>query len=258
MSFPLSGIKNKNDIRFDQHSKAILDWIKKYWTIKAEPNGYAEARKNYKDYDGMDDIDEKALTEEFKGHSDGGVVSHNFPMRVSLPHVLYDDCGQGRKPLETLVGAILGYGMLLGERMAEVDEHSEANYRLHHASHIFFMSLCHEDDPEIRETYALEITKILDPKNNREPYDKFYEEFEGYRNEILKGRFKKALEEALTKSDTLILYNSKDEKRHYLWGFLWQISASSQKRYEALLNELPHVTISQDKETFIVEKKKPQ
>jgi hypothetical protein len=177
-------------------------------------------------------------------------------MRVSLPHVLYDDCGQGRKPLETLIGAVLGYGMLLGERMAEVDEDSEANYRLHLASHIFFMSLCHEDDPEIKETYANEITKILDPKNNREPYDKFYEEFEGYRYNILKERFKKALEEALTKSATLTLYSSKDEKKHYLWGFLWQVSRSSQTRYEALLEELPNVTITNDKEVFIVERKK--
>jgi hypothetical protein len=255
MSFPLSDIKSKNDIRFYQHSQALLEWIEKYWDVKAEPKGYAAARKNYKDYDGMDDIDEKAISKEFKGHGDGGTVSYNFPVRVSLPHVLYDDCGQGHKPLESLIGAILGYGMLLGERMAEVDETSEANYRLQHASHIFFMSMCHEDDPQIKETYALEIRKILDPKNKQEPYEKFYKEFEGYRNDIYKERFKKALEEALTKSNTLTLYSSKDEKKHYLWGFLWQISRSSQKRYEALLKELPGITITTDKDVFIVERK---
>ena len=41
--------------------------------------------------------------------------SPSFEVRVALPHVIYDDKCQGRKPLETLVGAILGHAYVMAE-----------------------------------------------------------------------------------------------------------------------------------------------
>ena len=66
MSFSLKSIKSKDDIRFSDHCDALVKWLKKYWNIKVEPKGdYKKLRENYRDYEGMDELDEKEILKEY-------------------------------------------------------------------------------------------------------------------------------------------------------------------------------------------------
>jgi hypothetical protein len=130
MSYKLKELKNYMHFRFDKELEALLKYLEPTWDIKALPKGYTEYKKNYKDYQGMEELDEKALLKSFEGHDSTGTLSGSFPLRVSMPHVAYDDVGQGRKPLETLLGAVLGHGIHIGERLAAVNNMSDANRRL--------------------------------------------------------------------------------------------------------------------------------
>jgi hypothetical protein len=167
MSFSLKSIRSRDGIDFDRNCLALVEWLRKHWDIKAEPRcpeGYVGARETYRDFDEMDSVNETELVKEFCGHDAGGTVSFPFPINVSLPHVLYNDTNRGISPFQTMVGAIMRYGMLLGERLAEVDESSEQNHKLFLAKHAFAMYRS-EEDPELQITYEMEIDEYLNKSN---------------------------------------------------------------------------------------------
>lgn len=76
-----------------------------------KPKGYDEFLKDYDDYEGMEELDCNALEEEFEGIDASECRSHSLPVRLSLPHVAYDDTNQGRNPLRVLVGTIYSQGL---------------------------------------------------------------------------------------------------------------------------------------------------
>ena len=82
---------------------------------KLKPKGWKEMAKDYNDYDGMEELDEKSLKESFKGMHFSTAVSFPFEVAVSLPHVMYDSKCQGRKPLEALIGAVLAHAYSVSE-----------------------------------------------------------------------------------------------------------------------------------------------
>lgn len=130
MSYKLKDLKDYMKFSFSQEIEALLKYLDTSWDINAKPKGYAAYKKNYKDYQGMEELDEEALLKSFDGHDSTGTLSGSFPLRVSMPHVAFDDVGQGRRPLETLLGAVLGHGIHIGERLAAVNNMSDANRRL--------------------------------------------------------------------------------------------------------------------------------
>lgn len=100
---------------FSNISESLLKYIRKYWKGTMKPKGYKAFTEDYEDYDGMEELDQKAIEKEFKGINASGTMSYSFPMQMSLPHTAYNDKCQGRDPLNTLVSAVLGHGMLIGE-----------------------------------------------------------------------------------------------------------------------------------------------
>lgn len=75
------------------------------------PLGYAEFTQNYRDYAGMSDLDETHLTDQFDGHDASSAGAMELPIRLSLPHVAYDDHAQGRPPEEVLLNTIFSQGL---------------------------------------------------------------------------------------------------------------------------------------------------
>ena len=117
----LKGVKLDDINNFSTIADAVYNYIMKYWTGTIKPKGYKKFLENYEDYAGMEDIDHAKLEDEFKGFKDGGACSFPFPIKVSLPHVAYDDTNQGRNPLRTLISACLGQGLVIGQKRGELN-----------------------------------------------------------------------------------------------------------------------------------------
>lgn len=81
-----------------------------------KPKGWTKLGKNYTDYQGMEELDTASLKKLFNGMHSGTAGSSSFEVRTSLPHVMYDDKCQGRKPLEVLVGSIFGHSYVMNEK----------------------------------------------------------------------------------------------------------------------------------------------
>lgn len=112
----LSDMTNQN-WDYEKNVNKILVEVKKEFPDagKLKPKGWSKMAKGYNDYDGMEELDGTELKANFKGMHSGTAGSASFEVRVSLPHVIYDDKCQGRKPLEVLVGAILGHAYVMSE-----------------------------------------------------------------------------------------------------------------------------------------------
>ena len=100
---------------FEGIANPIYDYIKKTWICKVAPKGYKAFVTDYNEYDGMEDIDNDAITKAFKGYDDVSACSPSFPFKISMPNVAYNDKEQGSNPLRSLIAAILGYGMAIGK-----------------------------------------------------------------------------------------------------------------------------------------------
>lgn len=95
----------------------VLDVKKDFpFVTKARPKGYKNMAKDYEDYQGMSELNGRELKSLFGGMHSGTAASHSFEVRTALPHVMYDDKCQGRKPIIVLVGAIVGHAYLLNEK----------------------------------------------------------------------------------------------------------------------------------------------
>jgi hypothetical protein len=82
------------------------------------PIGWKKLAKGYSDYDGMEEYSKEQSQkdrEEFKGVDSNSASASGYPGRIALPYVMYDDKCQGRKPLEVLVGAIVGHAFFVSQ-----------------------------------------------------------------------------------------------------------------------------------------------
>jgi hypothetical protein len=225
MSYKLQDLLFKDQFNYSKEIEAILKYLKKTWDIKATPKGYKEFRKNYNDFQGMEELDEKALQKRFKGHGDGSVCTPGFVVRISLPHVVYDNNCQGRPPLETLLGAVLAHGMILGERIAEIDEMSQANLRLSCASHCLTMA-SYENDPAVMAAWYQELNDHFNERKLGTHPHETAKKYELIRREIaekkLGERFRAYLKE---KGGKVILRTKAKGIEQEYWRALFNLSS---------------------------------
>lgn len=119
--FMLSNSSFKEKIMKDWDYESVVDnivlQVKKDFPFasKARPKNYKTMAKDYRDYQGMAELNGKKLKQLFGGMHSGTASSHSFEIRTALPHVMYDDKCQGRKPITTLVGAMVGHAYLMNE-----------------------------------------------------------------------------------------------------------------------------------------------
>jgi hypothetical protein len=97
---------------------AILKFLKKYWNglDNVKPKGYDEFCKNYCDFDGINEWEEKEKKQQedyFDGfdNSDDGF---NFVRLLSLSQIVYDDLCQERSPIYSFISACVSYGFTRG------------------------------------------------------------------------------------------------------------------------------------------------
>lgn len=152
-------IKSMNQLDYSRHADILVNWIKKHWDIgEPAPKGYAEYMEDYEEFNGMEELDEKQIMKEFKGLDDSGAGNFSFPMSMSLPHIAYDDRGQGRNPLRMLVSCIFTYGIRYGQKLEAVYENSSMNYKVNHMKHC--VGMAHGDDLAEKITYELQHTDV--------------------------------------------------------------------------------------------------
>lgn len=97
---------------FSAIADPIRELIETYWEGDLKPKGFDEFKEEYNDYEGMG---EPQYDLEFKGFDSSTAGSFSIEEQLNLPNVVYNDTNQGRNPVECLIGAVLGYGMQVGE-----------------------------------------------------------------------------------------------------------------------------------------------
>lgn len=108
----------RKDWDYEKNVNAILADVKSEfpYASKARPKNWNKLAKDYIDYDGMSELDSRELHKLFNGMDSGTAGAPSFEVRTALPHVMYDDKCQGRKPLEVLVGAMVGHSYVMNEK----------------------------------------------------------------------------------------------------------------------------------------------
>jgi len=120
---------SKNDISdFEELATDIVEFLNKHWDIEVKPKKYDKYLETFEEFEDMDEISK--YEKDFKGFGPGGDTL-SLPETLSLPNTAYSDVHQGITNLETLVGAILTYGMQIGNRRQEISSEDTINlYKL--------------------------------------------------------------------------------------------------------------------------------
>jgi hypothetical protein len=113
-------VSNLNELGYSENVPAIVSFVKNFWNIKVFPKGYNKLRKNYQDFDGMKDYNYEKLNKAFKGLDNSTAGSFALPTQLSVPHVVYDECCQGRDKIESLLGSVFSYAFLCGAKYQEL------------------------------------------------------------------------------------------------------------------------------------------
>jgi hypothetical protein len=221
MAYKLKELKTMNDFKFDRELKAIMKLLKDTWDIKAAPKGYAKFMEDYNDYEGMEDVqeNEKQLLRNFKGHSDGTISSDGLVLRLTKEYVGYDDQNQVQEgPLEVLIQVILTHGIVLGQRLAEIDKKSEPYRRIQSIKHAYDMS--DHTDKELGEIYYKEFEALLNFENIS-TLREIQDAFESKRRELELKRFIPILQNYIKDHKSFVAYqSSKDKELLALWRYI--------------------------------------
>ncbi len=110
---------------FDNVVQPIIKLLRNNWTVDVAPKNYSEYKETFEGYDDMSD--EKYIL-KFDGLLNTSASNYTLPTTLSMPQVAYSDVEQGRDPLETLVGAILSYGMSIGKRQEQTQPNCKDIY----------------------------------------------------------------------------------------------------------------------------------
>lgn len=121
----------------DVHEAIMSDWDyeKRTNSVRAKickeienldnikPVGWDELKKDYKDFQGMEEYCEKQqrLDEmDFAGHR-FDVIAPSYPSRIACPYVMYDEVCQNRKAYFSLIGSIFAQGLSVAEHNNSIE-----------------------------------------------------------------------------------------------------------------------------------------
>lgn len=74
------------------------------------PKGYEAFTADYHEQKGILDLDEASLKDLFDGHDTTFSMANELPIRLSLPHIAFDDLDQGRPPMKMLLMTLFAQG----------------------------------------------------------------------------------------------------------------------------------------------------
>lgn len=136
-----SSLKELNN--FPSLMKSIMEYLDKYWKIKAKPKGYDKYLETYEEYDTED------REYEFSGPLDVSASCDEFPERISRSNVAYGDTQQGRTPVYELIGAVFAYGLNIGAQRQKIN--TEDMYALENIKNILEDVASGRDIEELKE-----------------------------------------------------------------------------------------------------------
>lgn len=120
-------------MNFSALTEPILKLLEKHWDISVSPKGYDEFMSDYEEWKGMGE-DIYDLDDDFQ--SIGGVFNTSacaptLPVCLTIPSVAHNANQQSRPPIESLVGALISYGMTISKAQEErfSEGSTKAEYR---------------------------------------------------------------------------------------------------------------------------------
>lgn len=172
---------------------------------KLLPIGYKKFLVGYTDYDGMEELDSKALKNAFNGHIShcGSSLAADFPIRTQIPFVAYDDVGQNRKPPYMLLSSFYShlYGLVIHNNTVEfmneikaIDLHSPVSFELILPAQDSWLEKMFDYAPEFCKTMHLTEVVIDEHYKRKAELDAMTEE---EREAIRRDRAKKIIDEIL-------------------------------------------------------------
>ena len=229
-------IRELDNFDYSQHVDALIENIKKSWNVSARPKGYNEFIKDYKDFKGQEELDETEMLKEFDGCDDSGARSFPFPIRISTPHVAYDDICQGRKPLETLIGAIFGYGIAYGQRYEQVGDNTDTSFRLSMIDHCWTGMMCSKNEKK-RDLYYSEFDELI---NNKTRCLKIIEKYNRLRESVDKELVIPLIKKMMTriKKGEFTLIQNKFKIQGSVWSTLHSMCVGRIKKENPVFIEL--------------------
>jgi hypothetical protein len=260
--YRLKDLKTPQDFNYTEELKALLKLLKDTWDIKAAPKGYAKFMKDYTDYQGMEELPEDELIKNFGGCGDGSISSASLPIRLTKEHVGYEDRNQVNDgPLEVLIGVLLTHGLVIGQRMGEINRETEPYRRIADISYAFTMSDGDDYKPdtvgdcevEFQHIYRREFHALLNTSDERS-LKEIRKAFDDERREVAWKYFVQHLNKYLDKLPTFIAYSSSGNKDlHAIWGYLHK-QTGSKERFEATVERLKalDIELERDNVAFIL------
>ena len=260
MPYSLKDLKSPGEFSFDKEVRAIMKYLNDNWNISAAPKGYAEFMKNYKDHQGMEELDEEAIIKSFEGASDTTMLSLHLAILLTKEHTGYEDRNQVKGgPLEVLVSAILTHGAIIGQHLVQSDS-TELYKRLSALEHSFAMSDCDEYDKDaiggegedLMHAYRKEFHALINTRDMRTS-NEISKDFDLKRQEISLSYFLESLQGFMWGESQVTIYHSSDENRNNLWRFLRSMTGSERKFkiVEDVLKE-KGISVEKDFEAFIL------
>ena len=160
-----------NGLDFSKDMKALISFVKARWEglSRLKPKGYKEFCKDYEDYQGMEDESLEDDVKKFKSFDDGTASSFSFPIKVSLPHVAYDDICQGRKPFEVLLSAFMSHGHARGKVFGKHDAINSLKSKLSYVMNCTMMNEFKNESEQTKEVlhkFTHMIEKFIQASNS--------------------------------------------------------------------------------------------
>lgn len=253
MAYKLSSLNKIEDFNFMSELKALLKLLTTTWDIKAAPKGYAAFMKTYQDYQGMEEIEDQteALLKSFDGHGDGSISSHSLVVRLTKEHVGYEDRNQvNGGPLEVLISSLLTHGIILGQRLAEFDKHSEPYQLISQIQHVFMMCGGFDTDSsidkEMEDIYRQEFEALM---LGREDLKTITNKFEDMRDALNWSRFIPVMIEYIRKQHSFVAYmGTQDKELAKIFGYI-HTQEGTKKRFEEFIKKMKTeyaITIEKD------------
>jgi hypothetical protein len=241
--------------QYSKEVEALMKYIKEHWDIKATPKGYKAYLEKYADQNAEDleELDIKKVLDSFEGHGEGGTTSSPFAISVRIPHVAFRDKEHGHSPIETLIGAVLTYGMLLGKQLAVLDPLSEANIRLSLIKHAYDMINLITTDEPMEATYEAELRELFNTTKYTKASD-VHKKYDGIRLVILRDRLEEFKEYLKDKAETTVTKDSVGIKGIF-WKTLFDLNAVlSDDGFKKLMTENEFVVEHDGRMSYTVRK----
>lgn len=161
MKADIGEVKNVNELTNEKNVKHLAAYLAKYWDINVKPKGYDELKKDYNDFDGMEEDNPEEIVKDFNGFDTSGATCFSFPEQLTASQVVYGEVCQGRSPIHSIVSAVFSYAFSCGAKYQELKYSEIFKNKIEHHEKILGIIDRTEKDEEAKISYRREILTII-------------------------------------------------------------------------------------------------